>query len=193
MLWGQPYHMAHFTGGIDFCARNEKIKQTLVNQFLRRDTSIADAAKLISKTDCLQTIAESTDEYRTVKLNALENHPLITTYLPSNLTNFAYNRIRHRLALGFKDFNIAKQEMGTYLIRHNLEEHFCKVKTVNNYLFCTCMQYFNSGLPCEHILLCSLTHGKKFLIHQRWSLKYEKLLLEMEETSRNSRINSLAE
>jgi hypothetical protein len=78
--------MAHFTGGIDFCARNEKIKQTLVNAFLRRDTSIADAAKLISKTDCLQSVGESTDEFKPVKLNALENHPLITTYLPNNVT-----------------------------------------------------------------------------------------------------------
>ena len=166
MLWGQPYHMAHFTGGIDFCARNEKIKQALVNAFLRRDTSIQDAAKLLSKTDCLQDANEqNTDDYRPAKLNALENHQLISTYLPKNVTSFALNRIRHRLAVGFKDFNIAKQEMGTYLIRHNLEEHFCKVKAVNNYLFCTCMNYFNSGLPCEHILLVSLTHGKKFLIH----------------------------
>ena len=53
------------------------------------------------------------------------------------------------------------------------------------------MTYFNTGIPCEHVLLCALTHGKKFLIHQRWSLNYEKLLFDMEESSRNQLLASI--
>lgn len=29
-LWGRPYHLNHFTGGIDVCARNEASKVYLM-------------------------------------------------------------------------------------------------------------------------------------------------------------------
>ena len=101
-----------------------------------------------------------------MKLNSLESNPLVEEYLPKNLTEYGVNLIRYRIALAFRDFKITKSEMGAYVVHHKSEtQTYYKVKLLNNYLFCTCMGYFNSGIPCEHLLLCSLTHGKKFLIH----------------------------
>ncbi len=86
--------------------------------------------------------------------------------MPQNLTEYALNRIRYSIAIAFRELKVVKSEMGVYLINHKTEEaHHYKVKLINNYLFCTCMQYFHTGTPCEHVLLCALTHGKKFLIH----------------------------
>ena len=68
-----------------------------------------------------------------------------------------------------------------------------KVKIVKGYAFCTCLGYFNSGFPCEHTLLVAIKHKLKFLIHQRWFTKYEEIMLEMAEISRNMRIEKLYE
>ena len=52
--WAKCYHLNYFTGGIDVCARNEASKAYLMQHFLRKDTPIEEAAKTISKSDCLQ-------------------------------------------------------------------------------------------------------------------------------------------
>ena len=110
-------------------------------------------------------------EWKPVQLNLLEQHPLIKTYLPQNLTEYALNRIRYSVALAFRDYKVEKSEMGSSVVilkRDNVESEDCvafKVKLVNNYLFCTCFHYFNTGLPCEHQLVVALTQGKKFLVH----------------------------
>ena len=62
---------------------------------------------------------------------------------------------------------------------------------MSNYAFCTCMGYFNTGLPCEHSLLVAVTHNIKFLLHSRWYRKFEPLMHEMEDNSRNDRIDKI--
>jgi hypothetical protein len=104
----------------------------MTQYFLRRDTSIAEAAKMISKSDCLSFTETVQEEFRLVKLNCLETHPLITSYLPQNLTEYALNKCRFNIALAFRDYKITKHEMGSYLVTHKTEENiFNKVKLIN--------------------------------------------------------------
>jgi len=93
--WAKVYHMAHFTGGIDVCSRNELIKAHLLVHFMRRDTSLEDAAKAISRSDCLQPaeLANPGQEFRKVRLGKLEDLPLFEKYLPANLSLYACLRV----------------------------------------------------------------------------------------------------
>ena len=55
------------------------------------------------------------------------------------------------------------------------------------------MGYFNTGLPCEHVLLVAISESKKFIIHSRWCRKYEQLMYDMEDNSRNERVEKMHE
>lgn len=83
--------------------------------------------------------------------------------------------------------------MGVHVVVSKVDDTFFKVKLLNQYLFCTCFNYLHQGIPCEHVLLCALTLGKKFLIHQRYSIDYHKLLCDMQESARNNRLTSISD
>ena len=55
------------------------------------------------------------------------------------------------------------------------------------------MGYFNTGLPCEHVLLVAISENKKFIVHSRWCRKYEQLMYDMEDNSRNERVEKMHE
>ena len=63
-------------------------------------------------------------------------------------------RVRYNIALGFMNFKLLSYDklLKTYIIiRKELvseAQNHQKLKLINNYLFCTCMEYFNTGLPC---------------------------------------------
>ena len=81
-------------------------------------------------------------------------------------------RVRYLVAKGFKNFRITKKDATTktYLIERKSDctdheelvsesQRFQKVRIISDYVFCTCMGYFNTGLPCEHALLVSITEN----------------------------------
>lgn len=181
LLWGKPYHTQHFTGGVNFCLRNENIKLHLMQHFMRKDTPIDACAKTISKSDCLEPKESTCAEYQHVNLGKLEENPLILTYLPKNLTPYAFFGVRNLLGKAFKLNKITKSDKTTktFVIQSNQSDCVNKVRVLNGYTFCTCLNYFHTGFPCEHALLVSFSQGYKFLIHQRWSLNYESLLQDM--------------
>jgi len=43
-----------------------------------------------------------------------------------------------------------------------------KLKTIQGYVFCTCMELFNTGFPCPHMFNVALRHGLKLLFAERW-------------------------
>jgi len=97
-LWGRCYHLSHFTGGIDVCARNEASKAYLLQHFMRRDTPVFEAARTISKSDCLQACETSTNyanEVRKVEISTLESYLFFTDWMPKNLTGYACARVRY--------------------------------------------------------------------------------------------------
>lgn len=115
-------------------------------------------------------------------------------------------RVRYLTAKGFKNFEITDKDekAKTFLVQRksDCQDHeeitfetqkYQKVTVVNQYCFCTCMSYFNTGLPCEHALLVAISERLKFLVHSRWSRKYEKIMFEMEDNSRNERIDKMHE
>jgi hypothetical protein len=44
---------------------------------------------------------------------------------------------------------------------------------IDDYIFCACMEYFNTGLPCPHQFFIGLKKHKKLLFHDRWFKNYE--------------------
>lgn len=84
------------------------MKARLYSYFIRKDTSIDEAAKFLSKSDCLKDSSSLYDEYKPVELKELENLPLLFEYMNSNLTKYALLRARYNLALGINNYKVTK-------------------------------------------------------------------------------------
>lgn len=52
--WAKVYHLHNFTGDFNFCLRNEAIKFTLFPYLCRKEGSLEEMAKLMSKADCIK-------------------------------------------------------------------------------------------------------------------------------------------
>ena len=115
-------------------------------------------------------------------------------------------RVRYLTAKGFKNFKITKKDTATktYLLlrKDTCQDHeensselqrYQKVIIISNYAFCTCLGYFNTGLPCEHVLLVAVTEKQKFMVHSRWCRKYESVMYDMEDIARNERFDKIHE
>jgi hypothetical protein len=68
------------------------------------------------------------------------------------------------------------------------ERRVCKVAIVNNSVFCACMEYFNTGIPCQHQFSLALRKNLKILFSERWFLEYERLAVKHPEKLHSSRI-----
>ena len=95
-----------------------------------------------------------------------EDLPYFDKFLKENYTDFAVNKIRYNAAKGLNLWKIHQEDKDNYLLhyRNPTEEmtddetfipkmSWCKLRVVNDLLFCSCMDYFNTGLPCEHQML----------------------------------------
>jgi len=99
-----------------------------------------------------------------VDLNVYEDLPLFDTFLKENYTDYAINKIRHNTALGFNEWKMKTFDKSskTYLIVSKIDQEedendefwpkqsWWKLREINDYVFCTCLDYFNSGIPCRH-------------------------------------------
>ena len=57
----------------------------------------------------------------------------------------------------------------------------CKVAEIDGFVFCTCMEYFNTGLPCVHQFHVGLKKNLTLLFSERWSTHFEKASYEKPE------------
>eukprot|EP00347_Sterkiella_histriomuscorum_P008161 403346149 len=182
--WARVQHLQNFTGAFKVCERNEVIKNFMYHLINRKDTPIEETARILSKSDCIKHPTHCFEEFKLVKLNQLEEIPFVADYIRENLTNYANNRIRNSIAIGFKDYRITRHDKMTKVyIVERIEKIYQdgvfnhqKLKVINNHLFCTCLDYFHSGLPCSHQLL-----------------SYEKIMFDMDESSRCERIDKIYE
>lgn len=103
-----------------------------------------------------------------MNLDVYEDLPFFDRYIRDNYTDFAQNKIRYNTALGLNEWKIKDQDKmnKVYLLEKrnpakeqeedDIEKGFVpkqswqKLKVFNDYVFCTCMDYFNSGIPCAH-------------------------------------------
>ena len=54
----------------------------------------------------------------------------------------------------------------------------CKVAEIGNFIFCTCMEYFSTGLPCVHQFHVGLKRNLTLVFSERWAKTYERAALE---------------
>jgi hypothetical protein len=100
----------------------------------------------------------------------------------------ALERCKYAIGQALKYFRLLKGDKGskTFLLQHvnpnHLRELNCdlppekklfKVRIIDEFVFCSCMEYFNTGLPCTHQFYIALKRHKKLLFHERWFLRYE--------------------
>ena len=61
------------------------------------------------------------------------------------------------------------------------DKFYCKVVEIGQYIFCTCMEYFNTGIPCVHQFSVALKSCQKLLFNERWFKSYERLAIQSPE------------
>jgi len=49
-----------------------------------------------------------------------------------------------------------------------VDRKVAKLKVIQGYVFCTCMEIFNTGFPCPHMFNIALRHSLKLLFAERW-------------------------
>jgi hypothetical protein len=108
------------------------------------------------------------------------------------LTVTAQERCRYAIGQALKYYRVLKGEKNskTFLIQFvnpnsarepknatpaELERRLFKVRVVDDYVFCSCMEYFNSGLPCSHQFFVGLKKHRKLLFHERWFKNFDSL------------------
>ena len=52
-----------------------------------------------------------------------------------------------------------------------------KLKVFEDYVFCACLEHFNTGLPCSHEFLIGLKRNKKITFSERWFKNYESSVM----------------
>lgn len=105
------------------------------------------------------------DEFKVTKSHLVDQQPILSQYIKANLTQMALERCKYAIGQALKYFRLLKGDKGskTFLLQHvnpnHLRELNCdlppekklfKVRIIEDYVFCTCMEYFNTGLPCTH-------------------------------------------
>ena len=104
------------------------------------------------------------------------------------MSMYAFGKCKYNMAQGLKYWRIIKGDLDgkAYWVqffnpnqprdKKEIERKVCKVKVVDGFAFCTCMEHFNTGLPCMHEFLIGLRRHKKLLFSERWFQNYEKLI-----------------
>ncbi|TNV85437.1 hypothetical protein FGO68_gene15045 [Halteria grandinella] len=158
--------------------------QQAMNQIIGKQNS------LLVDTDNLNE-AVTYDEYKITKSHLVDQQPILNQFLKSHLTLFAVERCRYAIGQALKYFRVLKGEKNakTFLIQHvnpnqareqkqsshqEQERRLYKVRVVDDYVFCSCMEYFNSGLPCSHQFFVGLKKHRKLLFHERWFKTFDK-------------------
>lgn len=129
----------------------------------------------------------------------------IFQYLRDNYSDYAVNKIRYNSALGLNNWSIKQEDKTTFVVHmkepyeedeespHFPKQDWWKLKVFNSQVFCTCLDYFSSGIPCPHQMLVSIKKHLKVPVHCRWSKQFSKLLNEMDGSARNERVEKIAE
>jgi len=73
------------------------------------------------------------------------------------------------------------------------ERRIVRIQLIDDYVFCSCMEYFNTGIPCAHQLSLSLRKNLKILFAERWFLDFERLAVKHPEKLNLSRLQHYRE
>ena len=102
------------------------------------------------------------EEFRITKSQLIEREYIITDYISKFLTQNAIERCKYAIGQGLKYWRTFKEKdlskhSSVYIIQHvnpnqlkesNENKKFEKVKVIDDFAFCSCMEHFNTGLPC---------------------------------------------
>ena len=166
--------MKYFTGGFNFQDRNEYLKNTFAAGIKKKDEDLSVLIRQMSGVIPLQAELQRFGEYKSVTTRRFNKIKLLD-YLEAQVTDYAFERCKFHLVKGTKFYHISNNhENRVFEVKQKLQpDILTKVKVINGFACCSCLEQLNTGLPCEHEFLVSLKTATPVLIADRWYKTYQ--------------------
>ncbi|CAI2379504.1 unnamed protein product [Moneuplotes crassus] len=164
-LWAACFQKHLFLGGVVICDRIAKIKSYLKVFFAKSsrqpiNESFSKLLEINSKSDLKGTIESRTISFKHNQIfmnfkfiRTLTNQNAVSEYVKERVKWFASKSFKYEISQAdekAKVFLVSKKKELEVRGRSRTYGDHSKVVVIDNCLFCTCLDQFNTGIPCAH-------------------------------------------
>ena len=124
----------------------------------------------------------SYDEFKVTKSFMIDNDQPLQRFLRGNFSTYVYERSKYNIIQALKYWRVVQSSGPVHQLKFfppnqqrdmlsqdcpqaifpkelpilELDRRSPKVKEINGFVFCVCMEYFHTGIPCIHMFTVAL-------------------------------------